>query len=86
MQRLPKPIRRGGAAGGDRILLILVAGLAVVGPSWGSPPQSAVPSVTPPAAEPMAGMSGHMFMTPPRPAQPGDQAKADAVEIGRAHV
>lgn len=80
MQRLSKPNRRDGAAGANPMLLILVAGLAVAGPSWNSSAQSAVPSTTPGlAAEPMAGMSGHMFMTPPRPAQPGDEAKADAV-------
>jgi hypothetical protein len=27
----------------------------------------------------MSGMSGHMTLTPPRPTQPGDQAKADAI-------
>jgi hypothetical protein len=80
MRRLPKSNRRRGAAGRNSMLLTLVAGLAaVIGPSWSSQAQGAAPPTTPPAPEPMAGMSGHMFMTPARPAQPGDQAKADAV-------
>jgi hypothetical protein len=80
MRLFPRPICRGGMAGANPVVLFFAAGLVMAAPSWGGPAQSAVPAASSSsAAEPMAGMSGHMFMTSPRPAQPGDQAKADAV-------
>ena len=80
MRRLPKSNCRRGIAGGNPVVLIFAAGLMVAAPFWSGQVQSAVLAASPSvAAAPMAGMSGHMFMTPPRPAQPGDQARADAV-------
>lgn len=80
MRQLPKSNPRRAAVGLQPALLILVAGWAVAQPSWGSQAQNAAaPTAASDTTAPMAGMSGHMYMTSQRPALPGDQAKADAV-------
>jgi hypothetical protein len=81
MRQLPQQKYRCAAGGWHSALLMLVTGLALGEPSWGSAQGQTASASAPPGntTGPMAGMSGHMYMTPPRTAQPGDQAKADAV-------
>jgi hypothetical protein len=80
MRQLAKSNPRCTAGGRYSALLILITGLAIAQPSWSLQTQTPAASATPgDATEPMAGMSGHMYLTPQRPAQASDQAKADAV-------
>ena len=50
------------------LITAIFTALSMPTPSW---PQ--------PTTDPMPGMSAHMYLTPPRPTQPGDRAKAEAI-------
>ena len=79
MRQLQQSIRRWRRSR-QSALLVLIMGSALAEPSWSLQAKGATAAATPTdASEPMAGMSGHMYLTAQRPARPGDRAKADAV-------
>jgi hypothetical protein len=52
---------------------------AIATSSPAAPTPTGAPQPTTDPMPGMSGMSGHMYLTPARPAQPGDQSKADAI-------